>query len=116
VGRLHECERELAAVELLLARGRGAGSRGPGGISGQGKEACAEFFAGWFGAFPDAHVEVHAIHITGDVAVEEGTFTGTHNGVLRSPAGVCYDDYMDPIALARLLGRTGELAAALTGA
>jgi ketosteroid isomerase-like protein len=29
---------------------------------------------------------------------------------------VCYDDYMDPIALARLLGRTGELAAALTGA
>jgi predicted ester cyclase len=57
------------------------------GISGQGKAACAEFFAGWFGAFPDAHVEVHALHVTGDVAVEEGTFTGTHNGVLRSPAG-----------------------------
>jgi len=29
---------------------------------------------------------------------------------------VCYDDYMDPIALARLLGRIGELAAALTSA
>ena len=29
---------------------------------------------------------------------------------------VCYDGYMDPIALARLLGRTGELAAALTRA
>lgn len=29
---------------------------------------------------------------------------------------VRYDDYMDPIALARLLGRTGELAAALTAA
>jgi predicted ester cyclase len=57
------------------------------GISGQGKVACTEFFAGWFGAFPDAHVEVHALHVTGDVAVEEGTFTGTHNGVLRSPAG-----------------------------
>ncbi len=53
------------------------------GISGQGRAACAEFFAGWFGAFPDAHVEVHALHVTGDVAVEEGTFTGTHNGVLR---------------------------------
>ena len=26
---------------------------------------------------------------------------------------VRYDDYMNPIALARLLGRTGELAAAL---
>jgi predicted ester cyclase len=57
------------------------------GVSGQGKAACAEFFAGWFGAFPDAHVEVHALHVTGDVAVEEGTFTGTHNGVLHSPAG-----------------------------
>ena len=42
MGRLRE--RELAAVELLLARG-------------------------------------------GDVAIEEGTFTGTHDGVLRSPAG-----------------------------
>ena len=59
----------------------------PGGISGQGKAACAQFFAGWFGAFPDAHVEVHALHIAGDVAVEEGIFTGTHNGVLHSPAG-----------------------------
>jgi predicted ester cyclase len=59
----------------------------PGGMSGQGKEACAQFFAGWFAAFPDAHVDVHALHITGDVAVEEGTFTGTHNGVLHSPAG-----------------------------
>ena len=27
---------------------------------------------------------------------------------------VHYDDYMNPIALARLLGRTGELAAALS--
>ena len=59
----------------------------PGGMSGQGKTACAQFYAGWFGAFPDAHVEVHALHIAGDAAVEEGTFTGTHNGVLRSPAG-----------------------------
>jgi predicted ester cyclase len=56
-------------------------------MSGQGKTACAQFFAGWFSAFPDSHVEVHALHISGDVAVEEGTFTGTHNGVLPSPAG-----------------------------
>jgi predicted ester cyclase len=59
----------------------------PGGMSGEGKTACAQFFAGWFSAFPDAHVEVHGLHITGDIAVEEGTFTGTHNGVLHSPAG-----------------------------
>jgi ketosteroid isomerase-like protein len=44
-------------------------------------------FAGWFGAFPDAHVQVHALHIADDVAVEEGTFTGTHNGILHTPAG-----------------------------
>jgi ketosteroid isomerase-like protein len=59
----------------------------PGGISGRGKAACAQFFAGWFGAFPDAHVEVHALHLDGDVAVEEGTFTGTHQGALPGPAG-----------------------------
>lgn len=61
--------------------------RAPGGMSGQGKAACAQFYAGWFGAFPDAHVEVHALHIAGDAAVEEGTFTGTHSGVLGGPAG-----------------------------
>jgi ketosteroid isomerase-like protein len=27
------------------------------------------------------------LHIDGDVAVEEGTFTGTHHGTLHSPAG-----------------------------
>ena len=61
--------------------------RAPGGISGQGKAACAQFFAGWFGAFPDAHVQVHALHIADEVAVEEGTFTGTHRGALPSPTG-----------------------------
>jgi ketosteroid isomerase-like protein len=59
----------------------------PGGISGQGKAACAQFFGGWWEAFPDAHVDVHALHIAGDIAVEEGTFTGTHHGTLPTPAG-----------------------------
>jgi hypothetical protein len=37
-------------------------------------------------------------------------------GVIRVRDGqiVHYDDYMAPLALARLLGRTGELAAALS--
>ena len=61
--------------------------RAPGGTGGEGKAACAEFFGGWLGAFPDAHVQIHGLHITGNVAVEEGTFTGTHNGVLHTPAG-----------------------------
>ena len=59
----------------------------PGGMRGAGKAACAEFYGSWFGAFPDAHVEVHDLHIVDDVAVEEGTFTGTQNGVLRSATG-----------------------------
>jgi hypothetical protein len=39
-------------------------------------------------------------------------------GVVRVRNGqiVHYDDYMDPIALARMLGRTGDLAAALAAA
>jgi ketosteroid isomerase-like protein len=27
------------------------------------------------------------LHVSGDVAVEEGTFTGTHQGVLHNPTG-----------------------------
>jgi steroid delta-isomerase-like uncharacterized protein len=61
--------------------------RAPGGISGEGRQACAQFFAGWLGSFPDAHVKIRAVHIAGDVAVEEGTFTGTHDGVLHTSAG-----------------------------
>jgi predicted ester cyclase len=61
--------------------------RAPGGLGGQGRAACVEFYRGWFDAFPDAHVEVNHLYIVDDVAVEEGTFTGTHNGVLRTPMG-----------------------------
>lgn len=59
----------------------------PGGLHGEGKAACVAFFGGWFDAFSDARVDVHALYLDGDVAVEEGSFTGTHDGVLRSPAG-----------------------------
>jgi hypothetical protein len=59
----------------------------PGGMSGAGKQACIEFFGGWLSAFPDAHVSVRDVYVCDDVAVEVGTFTGTHNGVLHSPAG-----------------------------
>jgi steroid delta-isomerase-like uncharacterized protein len=61
--------------------------KAPGGMHGEGKAACAAFFGSWFTAFPDAHVDVQAVHIMDDVAVEEGTFAGTHNGVLNSPMG-----------------------------
>jgi ketosteroid isomerase-like protein len=59
----------------------------PGGMRGEGKPACLEFWRGWHSAFPDAHVEVHSVYFVDDVAVEEGTFTGTHDGVLHTPSG-----------------------------
>jgi len=61
--------------------------KAPGGIHGEGKAACAAFFGSWFAAFPDARVEVHAVHIAGDLVVEEGAFMGTQNGVLHGPMG-----------------------------
>jgi ketosteroid isomerase-like protein len=59
----------------------------PGGIRGEGKAACTAFFGGWFAAFPDAHVDVHGLHVIDDLAVEEGTFSGTHDGILHTPTG-----------------------------
>jgi ketosteroid isomerase-like protein len=59
----------------------------PGGMRGRGKQDCVEFYGGWLAAFPDAHVEVHDVHFIDDLAVEEGTLSGTHNGVLHSPSG-----------------------------
>ena len=61
--------------------------KAPGGIHGEGKAACAAFFGSWITAFPDARVEVHAVHIVDDIVVEEGTFKGTQNGVLKGPMG-----------------------------
>jgi ketosteroid isomerase-like protein len=59
----------------------------PGGMRGEGKPACVEFYGGWHSAFPDVHVEVHNVHFIDDIAVEEGTFSGTHSGVLHTPTG-----------------------------
>jgi hypothetical protein len=47
----------------------------PRGMRGEGKPTCLQFYGSWVGAFPDAHIEVHRVHIIDDVAVEEGTFT-----------------------------------------
>ena len=61
--------------------------KAPGGMHGKGKAACVEFYGGWIEAFPDAHVAVTGLQIIDDVAIEEGTFTGTQRGVLHSPLG-----------------------------
>jgi ketosteroid isomerase-like protein len=61
--------------------------RAPGGMAGAGKQACTEFFAGWLSAFPDARVAIRDVYICDEVAIEEGTFTGTHEGTLYTSAG-----------------------------
>jgi steroid delta-isomerase-like uncharacterized protein len=59
----------------------------PGGVGGTGRTACAEFYRSWISSFPDAHVDVTAVHVSGDVIVEEATFAGTHHGTLQTPSG-----------------------------
>jgi uncharacterized protein (TIGR02246 family) len=61
--------------------------RAPGGMRSTGRQECAEFFGAWLSAFPDAHVAIRDVQVCDDVAVEEGTFAGTHEGVLHTPAG-----------------------------
>jgi len=66
----------------------------------------------------DPQVVITQITHHGQSTVTGGPYRFTALGVIRVRDGeiVRYDDYMDPIALARLLGRTGDLAAALATA
>jgi uncharacterized protein len=97
----------------------------------RGREAVRAFFAGrgpsrdlfamegvqaqvW--ETDDPEVVVTQITHHGQSNVTGAPYQLTALGIIRVRGGeiVRYDDYMDPIALARLLGRTGELAAALS--
>jgi uncharacterized protein (TIGR02246 family) len=53
----------------------------------QGKAAVSAFYQGWIGAFPDAHVEIDAVQVLEDMAIEEGHFVGTHRATLHTPSG-----------------------------
>jgi uncharacterized protein len=65
----------------------------------------------------DPEVVVTQISHHGWSRVTESPYRLTAIGIIRVRDGeiVRYDDYMDPIAAARLLGRAGDLAAALAG-
>jgi uncharacterized protein len=97
----------------------------------RGREAISEFFGANTGR--RAMLEMEGVELVvretddPEVVVSEITHHGwakaigepyrfTALGVVRVRDGqiVQYDDYMDPIAMARLLGRTKDLAAALT--
>jgi ketosteroid isomerase-like protein len=53
----------------------------------RGREELGEYLRGQFEAFPDFDVAVHTKVDAGDVAVDEGTVTGTHSGLLPLPNG-----------------------------
>lgn len=53
----------------------------------QGRENVLGFLGVFQEAFPDARLEVKQLLVDGSVAAVEGTFVGTHDGVLHSPAG-----------------------------
>jgi ketosteroid isomerase-like protein len=99
----------------------------------RGRDAIRAYFAGMAGSrglfamegvdatiweTSDPEVVVTEITHHGRSNVTGAPYRFTALGVIRVRDGeiVRYDDYMDPIALARLLGRTGELATALAGA
>jgi ketosteroid isomerase-like protein len=65
----------------------------------------------------DPEVVITEITHHGRSNVTGAPYRFTALGVIRVRDGevIHYDDYMDPIALAGLLGRTGELAAVLGG-
>ncbi|HTP27451.1 MAG TPA: nuclear transport factor 2 family protein [Anaeromyxobacteraceae bacterium] len=67
----------------------GVSTRAPGGHELVGKEAVKAFFRTWVEAFPDAHLDIAALHILDDVAVEEGVFSGTQRATRMTPAGIC---------------------------
>jgi predicted ester cyclase len=59
------------------------------GVGGElkGKAAVSAFYQGWLDAFPDAKVEIDAVQVLDDMAIEEGHFVGTHRGTLHTASG-----------------------------
>jgi predicted ester cyclase len=69
---------ELYAPDLVMVE--------PGGTI-RGIEPFLEFERGFIGAMPDSRFEVTAVIESGNLAVVEGAYTGTHTGPLHTPQG-----------------------------
>ena len=59
----------------------------PGGMRFEGRDESMQFYGVWFEAFPDCRVDIDRAIFTDDAVVEQGTFSGTHNGVFHTPDG-----------------------------
>ena len=53
----------------------------------KGRENVLGFLGAFQEAFPDGRLDLKRLLVDGSFAAAEGTFIGTHNGVLHSPAG-----------------------------
>ena len=61
--------------------------RAPGGISVRGKDGFRNWYRTWTEACPDCAIRCHNAVSDGTQVMWEGTFTGTHTGVLHLPSG-----------------------------
>src|ERR1700716_307406 len=59
----------------------------PGGITLRGRDQVREYMQIFWSAFPDMKVSENYQVISGDTAVTESTYSGTHTGRLRTPNG-----------------------------
>jgi len=59
----------------------------PGDIKLKGPQAVKEYNTNFVRAFPDARIEAVKIHAQGGTVIVEGIFTGTHDGILKTPMG-----------------------------
>ena len=59
----------------------------PGGLDFEGKDGLRQWFDLWREACPDYNVNYYNVVASGEQVMGEGTFTGTHTGVLHLPAG-----------------------------
>ena len=59
----------------------------PGDVKLKGPQAAKEYNQNFVTAFPDARAETKNMFTQGNHVIVEGVFTGTHNGVLKTPMG-----------------------------
>lgn len=62
-------------------------STAPGDVKLKGPQAVKEYNQNFITAFPDARVEAKNIFTQGSTVIVEGVFTGTHDGILKTPMG-----------------------------
>jgi ketosteroid isomerase-like protein len=78
-------EQDFDAVEKLYAADAVAVAPETGEI--QGREAIVDYFRQQWAAFPDGGYEHTAGYEAGNVAIDEGYWTGTNTGPLAMPSG-----------------------------